>query len=1199
MGFYETHLNKLTFSFLEIEVTMKYSTVDVAALVLSQGTGLVRNGVTLYTAIATVENLAIGSSSAAVRFSLVGNDVAFVVTDSTTQTKNSDGTLTVRLIKGSATAAFGYSGDGSEIVKVHAVTENVSPQLASIPQYLGFAIGFEPVLTGDHALTKPADGTAFFTARVTLRGDLPPISTATPLDVVFRLPAATSATFTPAEGAKLSDGGKTLSFPLDDDTAVVRAQFADDGILGETVTLKASLETTMSSPGSTHVYIPAQPASLIFTFSTVRLTLTGDNDKLVPADNISEHWAKVALPSGTKINKSFPLTFSLPKGTSAAFEPSKGQKVSLDGTTLTTTLSSTNSYSAKANFVDDHIVGNEIVQLTASMKINESSNLSSTPNSLSYTFAGFTLILESDDVNLKYPADGKTGHSANVKLQRIPGEQTEFDWNVAFELAGSGGRFVDSGKSSTTVPLINNQAAVKFVDSGTDGEDVFLTASIKNIDNNGTDLNSTPAQMMFTFYDPTMGGDYDHPKHFLEEDAVEGDIFMLSKKSVEVFGGEEKGYFSGGFYVCKKRVSKANQVFGSYYPPAYDQKDNAYWGHAWIGTSGNIIQIKNNSEEKRAAIYGNGRNCIGLELKFTPLGVDSDTTGTNNNVHVPLQDDYLVKIFAKYAKIVNGDGTVFSRASGWTYASKPSAYCRYIEDNQTQMSLRGEIADAEAAGADTAHAGDGSTGAVRGELYLFCAKGDGTSTDIGGTLTLPGGTVTTFGVNEASPLRIAALTSREYSYTDLELAAVTMEHPDDPNSNNDDYCLQNADTNALTEDYYWRQNNYAWAIRQDQSKNPRGEPKNFLHWQVTGDPGVLDDKKYIDYDKDSVGGWYRSVIQNGYHTDGYIFPSVAWIETPAGKAETNTADIYLWLDPTGTYKPNKTVSVSGDAMHNSDGTFNSLVVVLITSITPSVPFLSKTKKSADPNSGRSGDRDYAVAGWDPIEGIDFYDQYGNKGHFYLNFDFPSTYYPIDGLTSRGIRVDQNNLLTASFANMLVGQVSSPSDSSQGSFCVYHLDYKSWMWVDWTSGLGQDGGSDGGYFYPVWVGIGRGDSHYFYGGKSTYPSPTETDFYLGDFNTNYADTSVATTTFKKHKYYNDYEMLYTPVLGTNADKYRTPIVIRPIWKQNGFRIYGKMNGKYLYPWDESGNDRRILWATDAPRPGDTWATFRFTKTTGAS
>lgn len=971
---------------------MKNLMLNVASLTLSQGVELVRNGVTLYAAIAVVENLAISSNRASVRFSLIGNDVAFVVTDSSTQTKNSDGTLTVRLVNGSATAAFSYSGDGSEIAKVHAETENLSPQLASTPSYLGFAIGFDPVLSGDHALTKPADGTSFFTARVTLRGDLPPISSATPLDVVFRLPGAASATFMPAEGAKLSDGGKTLSFPLDEDTAVVRAQFTDDGILGESVALKASLETTMSNPGSMHFYIPTQPASLVFTFSTVRLALTGDNDKLVPADNISEHWAKIALPGGMKISKSFPLTFSLPKNTSAAFEPSKGQKVSLDGTTLTTTLSSANNFSAKANFVDDHIVGNEIVQLAASMKVNESNSLSSTPNSLSYTFAGFTLNLESDDADLRYPADGKTAHSATVKLQRIPGEATEFDWNVTFELAGSGGRFVDSGKSSTTVPLISNKATVKFVDSGTDGEDVFLTASIKNIDNNGTDLNSTPVQMMFTFYDPTMGGDYDHPKHFLEEDAVEGDIFMLSKNSVKAFGGEGDGYFSGGFYVCKKRVSKANQVFSSYYPPGYDAKDNAYWGHAWIGTSDNVIQIKNNSQQKRAAIYGNGRNCIGLELKFTPLGVDSDSTGTNNNVHIPLQDDYLGKIFEKYAKIVNGDGSTFTSGSGWTYGSEPSAYCRYIESDQAQMSLRGRGGDLEAAGAGTARAGNDNIGTVGGELYLFCGKGNGTSVDIGGTLTLPGGAVTTFGVNEEAPLRIAALTSREYSYTDLELAAVTMEHPNDPNSNNDDYCLQNADTNALPEEYYWRQNNYAWSIRQDQSKNPHGEPKNFLHWQITGDPNVVDADKNIDYGKDSIGGWYNSVSQNAYCTDGYIFPSVAW-GGDDGLSETNTADVYLWLDPAGSVKPNKTITVSSDdTTHNSDGTFNSLVIVLITSIWLNTPLLTKTKGYNETN----GDQD-----WSPVGGVDFYDQYGNKGHFYLNFDFPVTYYPIDGLTPRG------------------------------------------------------------------------------------------------------------------------------------------------------------------------------------------------------
>lgn len=1195
MGIRDPSFEQLICKPHQIEVKVKNLTISVARLTLSQGVELVRNGVTLYTAIANVENLTINSNRASVRFSLVGNDVAFVVTDSSIQTKNSDGTLTVRLINGSATAAFGYSGEDSEIVAVHAVTENVSPALTSIPSYLAFAIGFEPVLSGDHALTRPADGTSFFTARVTLRGELPTVSSAAPLNVIFRLPVATSATFMPAEGATLGDSGKTFTVPLDKDAMVVKAQFVDDGILGETVTLQAYLQTTMSDKGTIFLYISTLPPSLRFTFSTVRMTLTGDNDKLVPADNISEHFAKVSLPGGMKTDKSFPLTFSLPKNTSAAFEPSKGQKVSLDGTTLTATLSGANNFSAKANFVDDHIVGNEIVQLTASMKVNESNSLSSTPNSLSYTFAGFTLNLESDDADLRYPADGKTAHSATVKLQRIPGEETEFDWNVAFELAGSGGRFVDSGKSSTTVPLINNKATVKFVDSGTGGEDVFLTASIKNIDNNGTDLNSTPSQMMFTFYDPTMGGDYDHPKHFLEEDAVEGDIFMLSKNSVKAFGGEANGYFSGGFYVCKKRVSKANQVFSSYYPPGYDAKDNAYWGHAWIGASDNVIQIKNNSQQKKGAIYGNGRNCIGLELKFTPLGVDSDSTGTNNNVHIPLQDDYLDKIFEKYAKIVNGDGSIFTSGSGWTYGSEPSAYCRYIESDQTAASLGGRINDAEAVGADTARAGNGDTGTVGGELYLFCGKGDGTSVDIGGTLTLPGGAVTTFGVNEEAPLRIAALTSREYSYTDLELAAVTMEHPNDPNSNSDDYCLQNADTNALAEEYYWRQNNYAWSIRQDQSKNPHGEPKNFLHWQITGDPNVVDSNKNIDYGKDSVGGWYNSVSQNAYCTDGYIFPSVAWRSNAAGavdgSVETNTADVYLWLDPAGGTKPNKTITVSADdTTHNSDGTFNSLVIVLITSIWLNSPFSSKTKGYNEAD----GDQE-----WSPVGGVDFYDQYGNKGHFYLNFDFPSTYYPIDGLTSRGIRVDENNLLTASFANMLVGQAGAPSYSYQTTFCVYHLTSKSWMWVDWGTPITLDG-PDNGFWYLLCASASRGDGFYIWGGGE-YPNPSTSEFYIG-ISSQIVQTSIATGTLGPLGLEAGPFALFTTKQSNDASKAREPVVLRPVWKENAFRMYGKTLCRYLISVKSTykdGTAEMVIWRKNAPPPGDTGATFRFTKTTGAS
>lgn len=97
-----------------------------------------------------------------------------------------------------------------------------------------------------------------------------------------------------------------------------------------------------------------------------------------------------------------------------------------------------------------------------------------------------------------------------------------------------------------------------------------------------------------------------------------------------------------------------------------------------------------------------------------------------------------------------------------------------------------------------------------------------------------------------------------------------------------------------------------------------------------------------------------------------------------------------------------------------------------------------------------------------------------------------------------------------------------------------------------------------------------------------------------------ETSVATVRTRLMKLDKDYWTLFTSKQGNYASSAREPIVLRPIWKENAFRIYGKTHGKYLYVPNASGEyGRLVLWATNPPGPGDTWATFRFTKTTGAS
>lgn len=911
------------------------------SLDLSRGPDIEWNEQTEYTVVATTHNPGrIAIDLWDVTFGLLGDSVKFIPTGRD-QTVSADGkTLIARLNKGVATARFIRTGGGhGSVVAVTAAIDNNAMYVPSNPRSLVCALDFDPVLRGNTAVPLPADGRTKHAARVTLQGD-PPVES---MDAVFTLPADRSASFVAADG--VSDDGKTLTVPLENGRITALAQFADTHIGGESVTLQAVIKINVDGEV---VELPTVPSSLTFAFSPLPLKLTGDQTKRVAADGSSQHLATAAFaPSAADIG-TWPVTFTVPQDSHATFKASPGQTL-LDSKTLIATLDAKSGYSATAALVDDNVVGNETVNVSARV---DAAHITSVPQSLPFTFYGFTLYLESEDETLRYPSDGKTTHTAVAMLERLPGKDPSFPWSVTFLLTAKRSSFVDArGQSlgkSLTLPLErNNEARVEFVDSYSDGEDVTLTATVKNIDNRGEDLPATPPSMMFTFYDVAMGGDYEHPKYFFKEDAVEGDIFILDRRSSGTFGGAENGYYSGAFYVCLKAISKTDQQRTDCYPPAYLAGDTQYWRHAWTGVGEDrSFQVDGDPRARAVSIYGNGRNCVGLSMRF--IAIDK----RNHDEIIPLHDEYLVAVFAQYASVTHGDGSDLGNGEAWRSQAAPTDYNCCIVDSSAH--------DASQVGESVADGNDFRQGTV----FLLCGK-DRDRIDVAGKLILPGGNAEYFGVDAGSEtVSVRAHLSRPYHVKDdLLIKGVARPHSGD--SGDDDYCNNHSDTNSLPADFYWRQNNYEISIDPAQRTNPPGAPKRIRNFSLIGWG-----------DSDANIGWYCTIVRNYYCTEALILPSF-----PAKK------NVSLWDDCT------REITVFDGAGKRDDGTLDALVIVLLTRI-------QLENSALDMCYGMGPGASIAS------NGMDFYDQYGNAGHLYFNLNFPESYYPLPG-SKRGIAVSNN------------------------------------------------------------------------------------------------------------------------------------------------------------------------------------------------
>lgn len=955
-----------------------------ASLDLSRGPDVEWNGQIEYTVVATTHNPGrVAIDLWDVAFVLFGDSVKFIPTGRD-QSISADGkTLIARLNKGVATARFIHMADGhGGVVAVTAAIDNNALYLPSDPPSLACALEFDPVLRGNTAVPLPADGRTRHAARVTLQGNPPAES----MDVVFTLPADRSASFVAADG--VSDDGKTLTVPLENGRITALAQFVDTHIGGESVPLRAVIKVTVDGEA---VELPTVPASLNFTFSPLPLKLTGDQTNRIAADGSSQHLATAAFaPSATDIG-TWPVTFTLSADSHATFKPSHGQAL-IDGKTLIATLDTKSGYSATAAFVDDNLVGNETVSVSARV---DAAHITSVPQSLPFSFYGFTLYLESEDETLRYPSDGKTTHTAVAMLERLPGKDPSFPWNVTFALTAKRSTFVDArGQSlgkSLTLPLEkNNEARVEFVDSYSDGEDVTLTATIKNIANRGEDLPSTPASMMFTFYDVSMGGDYEHPKYFFKEDAVEGDIFILDQKSSGAFGGRAKGYFIGAFYVCIKAISKTDQQRTDCYPPSYLDGDTTYWRHAWTGVAeGGTFRVDGDSRARAVSIYGNGRNCVGLSMQFTAIDK------RNHDETIPLRDEYLADVFAQYASVTHGDGSDLGQNEAWRYQAVSTDYDCYIVDSSSRDESR-----------VVGHAPDDDD-FRQGTVFLLCGK-ESERIDVAGKLVLPGGTAEYFGVDAgADTVSVRAHLSLPYRVKeDLLIKAVARRHSGD--AGDDDYCDNHSDTNSLSADFYWRQNNYEISINPGQQKNVSGTPKRIRNFSLIGWSA-----------SDAAIGWYNTIVRNYYCTEALILPSF-----PPKK------NIAIWDDCS------REITVFDGAGKSDDGTLDALVIVLLTCI----QFENSTMDMCYGMGASGGD----IAS----RGLDYCDQYGNSGHLYFNLDFPKSYYPLPG-SKRGIAVSSNP--PSSFDDIVADDQRTTSKLIIEDCCIGSVNWGTLLSSPWWIG----------------------------------------------------------------------------------------------------------------------------------------------------
>jgi hypothetical protein len=1048
----------------------------------------------------------------------------------------------------SAKAYFMDTDVAGETVTLTAEIIDNGLDLTSSPPSLNFPFAALTLLLGPTSSSPvPADGISTHTATASLPSAARDVGK---WNVTFQLPTDKHATFQKQANQIVSADGKTLTAPLDATTHAAQAEFTDAQIVGgESVDLTASIK----GQG-----LVSTPASVAFGFAGLQLALGNDTQEYVPADGVATH-AVTATLTGPGI-ESYPwsVVFTV-SGNSATFKVQPGQTLGKGGKTLTAPL--TNNI-AQALVIDNDYVHGETVTVAAVIN-NDVVTLPSTPTSRKLEFGALVLDLQSKDEDEVIKADGKSTHSANVTLSVKAGDKLtsykNVTWNVTFDLPTSkratfqsqtGAQLTNGGKT-LIVPLSKNAAAASFVDNA--DETVDLTATVTS-DDSSINLSSTPATMSFSFGAQTYKmGTVDHPKRFKEDSAEVGDVFQLLDGDCS-----GTGYITGAFYIAQMPVA-ANSLATSPPPPVGATDSNGCWKHAWQKCASPALYPQDyaNSNDTHVYLYANGRHCVGLTMSFDPQDGNNQSLVPSASTLASYRrfQSYMTKVIPLLSPaLIKSDGTKLS--GGWGSTLTPTAYTTYLNPSTQVEGDRLE-------GRHRADTGEAAIGAQQITVYL-------TTTDVGrlmvgGTFTLPdGATVVSYGTAETadtSPIPARSYTSNSYkALSGIAVSPYSAQRTGAfGDATNDLYCLNNADTNTLTPEFYWRQDNYLISIDNSVAPiNKFGEDKKIADYYIFS--------AGVDY-RDDTQTWYHTSSNNYYNTDAYLFPSTA---TDA------TADI--WSD----YYQSKTPLTD---LGNMKGV---LTIVLITKVTARYPFMQ---------------RPY----WSDCrpQGVKFHDQYGNDGSFYFNYNFPKNYYPEgydpnaqdSGIPPNSISIKPviqpgTRTVLSSFSNIIVDSGVSADISLQTYAYWYTPDQNKWAVIDPLSAIFN------GYYKTV-VMSPKGGAAWRFGAALNVPTgEIAPNKYFGLYVSPWDNPGTSIWGISQamgDQYGNDMTVW--------ADAYAGEYIqLRPIWTTNGFRLWhngagGPLGGNYYF-YPDSGHQAMfdsvfLEYAIGgAPPPGATWATFKF-------
>ncbi|GLU33199.1 hypothetical protein WKR88_16275 [Trinickia caryophylli] len=1078
------------------------------------------------------------------------------------QTLKDGGTTLVAPLDSGTKAAYAYFVDTNAAGETVALTAEIIDNgfnLLSDPPSLDFpftalTLSLQPA--SDDNSVVPADGISPHRATASLPQNATDVGT--DRSVKFTLPSGKHATFQPQAGQSVSTDGLTLSAPLDDQTHEAQAWFVDTQIAGgESVELSARIDA---------LGLSSTPASLSFAFQGLTLSLPDDNLGYVPADNASAHMATVTLsgPGTSQNNYPWSVVFTL-ASQSAKFQAQPGQTLNTNGTLTAPLIDNT----AQALFVDNDYRRGETVTLSAEIQ-NDLIDLPSTPASRRYQFGALELDLTSPDAGDGREADGKATHTATVTLMMhsdsglVPyASSSNVTYSVHFELPSNqtatfkpqtGATLSDNGHA-LDVPLSGNSATASFVD--TTEESVGLTATLVS-SKAGINLPSTPPSMDFVFGTYTGAlGTYDHPKHFSDNLTVDtGDVFQLKDE----YTGE--GYIVGAFYIALK--AQADSSVNP--PPPFGSTDpNGFWKHAWQSCIHPGLYPEDNTGTERPVvlIYGNGRHGAGISVYFAPA--DSSLQQLiPTSASLPsyaLFASYMDKVLSKLnPTLVNFNNTALT--GGWSSSPTPPAYTTPITAPQE------EIGNGSSSNTVT-------VGPYHVNVYLTCSQTNGAQATIGARLGLPDGSVAQFGTvyTNSTPAPVQATAYPSTTYTVLNSLVIqsktALRSGASGDARNDMYCLDNADTNILAPEFYWRQDNYIISI--DNAKlvnngiNSYGHAKHIADWTWGKDT-------FKDGSVPSNPFYYRSAY-NYYCTDAYI------VSSSARSMSVNVWDNYQTsLDDLG-------------------GQNNALTLVLVTYINITAPFMQQGR-TYDPFS--DGD----------LSGTTFHDQYGNEGHFYFNFNFPSTYYPPGydpDAPDYGISPDSNSIKPISLGdNLLSAFTDIVQDSAASGPGIPQQDYAYWYMP----------------YVQKWVVATR--FPLFYYGSATLAAQGLTGWAFGpSLGVQPARVvpngalGLYTGKLEQQPAWSDpgtwvLGISQTEGGGPRADVTNTTVIVdqhagtytylRPLWTQNSFRLWhqGAYANDNLYIYSNDPNDSTLWYALQAPpKKGAQEFTIKFVQTTNGS